>query len=154
MASTGKEFEQDFDKSCEGLDATRLKDPIGGRSGVRNHCDFIVHLSPCIFHLELKSRKERTLYINDIPKNQIIGLVKKSTYTNSVAGILLQFSDFNEVYFVEINEIMKLQDQGVKSVHINWCREKCKQLEWKRPRTRFKYSVEQLLTELSDKYGK
>lgn len=155
--STGKVFEEDFETSAKKfneVDIERLKDPVGGQAGVRNICDFIAYYYPNIFYLELKSRQGNTLNFKELPNTQYVGLQKKSGKRGVVPGFLVNFSDHSEVYFIHINDLVRLrQDTTKKSLHINDARELGVKLPGRVKRTRFAYDVGKFLKELGNVYG-
>jgi penicillin-binding protein-related factor A (putative recombinase) len=157
MANAGKVFEDDFRQSSEAfieVDLNRLNDPVGGQAGVRNICDFIVFLQPYIYYFELKSRQGSTLNFKEITKVQWTGLAKKASKPGAIPGVLVNFSDYNESYFVHIDQLVELRDvQGAKSLHIKYARENGVLLSGERKRTRFAYSVKNFLMLLGAKYG-
>ncbi len=158
MAGPGKVFEEDFRKSAEkeklDVDTNRLNDPIGGQAGVRNICDFIVYQQPFNYYLELKSRQGNTLSFKDITATQWAGLIAKAETRGVIPGVLVNFSDYNESYFVHIRDLVKLRDdEGKKSLHVTYAREHGVLLQGERIRVRFKYRVSDFLTRIGAKYG-
>ena len=155
--NAGKVFEEDFRKSAESyleIDVNRLKDPVGGQAGVRNICDFIVYTFPYIFYFELKSRQGNTLNFKEITNVQWNGLVKKSAKHGAIPGVLVDYSDHNESYFVHIDDLVQLRDvEGKKSLHIAYCREHGIKLHGERKRTRFAYYVQNFLRDIGEKHG-
>lgn len=157
MPSAGKIFEEDFQKSSENfteVDINRLKDPVGGHAGVRNICDFIVFMQPYIYYFELKSRQGNTLNFKEITKVQWTGLHKKSFKPGAIPGVLVNFSDYNECYFVHINQLTKLRDvEGKKSLHVDFARQHGVKLHGERIRTRFAYDTRKFLREIGVLHG-
>ena len=157
MAGPGKVFEEDFKLSCdadEAVDYNRLKDPIGGQAGVANICDYIAYLQPYIYYLELKSRQGNTLNFKEITRTQWDGLMKKASIDGTVPGVLVNFSDHDEAYFVHIAQLQYLRDvNNKKSLHINDAREFGVKLPGRKKVTRFAYYVKDFLVELGECYG-
>jgi penicillin-binding protein-related factor A (putative recombinase) len=157
MANSGKVFEEDFRQSSEAfieVDVNRLNDPVGGQAGVRNICDFIVYMQPYIYYLELKSRQGNTLSFKDITKVQWTGLQKKAAKPGAIPGVLVNYSDYNEAYFVHIDQLVKLRDvEGKKSLHIDFARQHGIKLLGERKRTRFAYDTKRCLRELGVLHG-
>lgn len=158
MPNPGKVFEEDFKKSAESfedIDVNRLNDPVGGQAGVRNICDFIIYRYPHVFYLELKSRQDNTLNFKEITPNQWTGLIAKAKKPGAIPGVLVNYSDHNEAYFVHINDMVNLRDvQGKKSLHINDARELGVKLQGQAKRTRFTYLVKLLLVDMEEAYGR
>lgn len=152
--SAGKRFEEDFRLSAEKypeIDINRLNDPVGGQAGVRNICDFILYSTPFIYYFELKSRQENTLNFKEITNTQWKGLVDKMTKPGAIPGILVHYSDHNEVYFVHMSHLVNLRDvQGKKSLHVDYAREHGIKLQGEVKRTRYAYDVRRLLHDIGE----
>lgn len=157
MASAGKIFEEDFHKAADKdstIDVNRLKDPVGGQSGVRNICDFIVYSYPHNYYLELKSRQGNTLNFKEITRVQWDGLTKKMGKVGAIPGVLVHFSDHSEVYFVHMSKLIELRDElGRKSLHIDTARVYGIKLVGTVKRTRYDYAVGAMLEEAGRLYG-
>lgn len=155
--NAGKIFEEDFKESVletDQISIDRLIDPMGGARGVSNICDFILYKYPCIFYLELKSLEGNTLNFKSAVSNkQIGGLQKKHIIDGVFAGLLVNYRDHKETYFVPIDHVTKLIELGKKSLHINDARSAGYQLVHKKKVTRYKYDVKQLLERLVNTYG-
>lgn len=153
----GKVFEQDFQISSgehDDISLDRLRDPMGGAKGIQNICDFIVFTSPWQFFLELKSRQGNTLNFKEITDTQYLGLLKKSAKKNVIPGILVDYRDYEEVYFVHIQDCYRLREvEGKKSLHIKDVREIGLQLVGHKKRVRFTYDVLPFLKELGRVHG-
>ena len=119
----GKKFEDAIKKAfsiCPGMSVDRIIDPQAGYAGVRNICDFIMYKHPHEIYMECKSHYGNTLnFKGDITQNQWDGLKEKSEIDGVIAGIMVWFIDHNRTVFVPIQELVKLQDQGKKSLNIS-----------------------------------
>jgi recombination protein U len=159
MANPGKRFEEDFFKSSLNhehcVDINRLRDPVGGQAGIRNICDYIVYKYPFIYYFELKSRQGNTLNFKEITTVQYEGLKSKANRLGRIPGVIVNYSDYNEAYFVHINDIVELKEkQGKKSLHINDARKLGIRLKGERKRTRFTYYIIEFLKELEERERK
>lgn len=155
MANEGIKFQEDFVASIVNKDISwdRLKDPVGGRRGVANICDYILYLYPNLFYLELKCYRENTINFKAISDTQYDGLLAKYGKTGILPGVLLSFQDHSEVWFMHIDQVRQLKAiEGKKSIHIKDCREMGVRLEGERKRTRFRYNVEKFLKEVATRY--
>lgn len=154
MANSGKLFEEDFFKSSSNapdVDIIRLRDPIGGQAGIRNICDYIVYKFPFIYYFELKTRQGNTLNFKEISSVQYEGLKERSGKLGIIPGFIVNFSDYNEVYFIHIDYMVELREkQGKKSLHIEDARKLGVLLTGQRKRTRFTYNISKFLKELGD----
>ena len=155
MASSGKIFEQDFQSSCinDSVDHNRLKDPVGGHSGVRNICDFILYSKPNIFYMELKSRQGNTLALAEISPTQWDGLQLKREVPGAIPGVVVHYSDHNEVYFVHARQLDELKQSGAKSVNVKYAREHCISLQGTVKRVHYTYHINKFLEEVAEFYG-
>lgn len=127
--NSGKRFENNFKKSIpNNVYIYRFKDGSaswGGNEKVRfqakNICDFMLYRKPYLFLLELKSTKNKSLPNMNIKKHQLDNLIDASKYEGTVCGLLIEFSKYSTVYFIEINEYKKFLDMNYrKSLPINY----------------------------------
>ena len=119
----GKQFEGQIRKSLEkypnSISSDRFPDPMAGYAGIRNICDFGVYSFPNQFYFECKSFCGNTLnFKSDITKDQWEGLKEKSMVYGVHAGILAWFIDHDVTVYVNIKELVKLRDNGEKSLNI------------------------------------
>jgi penicillin-binding protein-related factor A (putative recombinase) len=149
--NSGKLFEEDFRLSCKDEVAiTRLYDAVGGMSGVKNICDFIIGYFPYTFYLELKSTSTGTLPLRNISDNQYKGLLQMSQYKNQVCGLLIKYAKFGEHYFVPIEEVKRLKYSDLKSIsraHIKAGKVKHVDFWSSIRRTRFDYNFHKFVKE-------
>lgn len=121
MADPGKAFEADFKDSMiknENISFDRLYDNVGGYAGIKNICDFIVYRHPHQYYFELKSTLGRRLPFSNITKGQFEGLTAKAPKCGVAAGIIAQYRDYDEVYFLNIEDINKMVEEGHKSITV------------------------------------
>lgn len=137
MKSTGKRFEENFKKSIpKEIFYYRFHDSAGtwgGNDNLRftpsNIADCLLFDGKSLFLLELKSCKGKSLPFNNIIGNktkekQINDLIEANEYTNIICGLVVEFSDVDEVYFIEISQFKTLSETtNRKSVPIGYCRE-------------------------------
>lgn len=119
--SSGKRFENDFKKACKKYkeySVTRLYDNVGGYAGIKNICDYVFYAYPNIYYLELKSTKGNTLNWANITEHQWNGLMEEAGKEGVISGILVQYTDHDEHYFVDIRTCSMLKIKGKKSIHI------------------------------------
>lgn len=130
--NSGKRFEQNWKNSIpKDIFYYRLRDGSsswGGNENVRfqveNICDSIMFDGNYLYTLELKSTKGKSLPFNNIKKHQIEDLLWCSSYPNVIAGILIEFSELNECYFIEISQFKTFYDiTNRKSLPLQFCRE-------------------------------
>lgn len=132
----GKDFEGVFKECCEKVDGVsidRLHDQTTGYVGSSNICDFIVYRYPYEYYLECKSTHSNTFSIHSNPKKdkygrlkgfygnisdtQWKGLSEKQQIDGVLAGVILWFINKDVTVFIPIEELQRLYDKGIKSVH-------------------------------------
>lgn len=157
MKSTGKRFEENFKKSVpEDIFYYRLKDNSNTWSeGTKtrftpsNICDCIMFDGNYLYILELKSTKGKNLPFNNIKKHQIDDLLWASNYANIVAGFLINFSDLDECYFIEINDFNEFYETTErKSLGLDYCRENGVKIGVERLKINKKYDVEKMIDDI------
>lgn len=120
--SRGKQFEDVIKKTfstCPSVSIDRFQDPQAGYAGIRNICDFVMYHKPNIYYLECKTHYGNTLSLKgDITENQWEGLKEKSKITGVIAGVVVWFIDHDLTVFVPIQELVRLQEQGNKSLNV------------------------------------
>ena len=152
----GKQWENCIKKSCEKryIFCKKLADGTSSwnkndnnvRFQKSNECDFIIFDGNKLLMLEAKCHKGKSLPINCIRKNQIIGLCDKSVYKNVVCGLLVLFSDLEEAYFINIQDFIKFQRTfNRKSIPIKWCKENCINVKINKKKTNYDISIQDIL---------
>ena len=127
MANLGKSFEANFKsnwKKCfpNGF-IFRLQDLMSGYKDVsQNPCDFICFENGRLFLVECKETAENTLNFSKIRQFKklcdFIGI--KDVYP----GVLIWFSSHDKVIWVDASELVKMQNDGKKSVNIKMLEQK------------------------------
>lgn len=126
----GKQFEEAIEeafKRVPNTSVTRLIDPQAGYAGVRNICDYVVYHKPTQYFIECKSVHGNTLSINsngehhhygDITDNQWEGLLQMSQIDGVVAGVMVWFIDHDITWFVPIEYLEGIRENGAKSLNV------------------------------------
>ena len=166
----GKDFESVFQKCCEqveDLSIDRLHDQTSGYAGSTNICDFIVYKYPYEYYFECKSTHSNTFSIHSNPKKdkygrekgfygnisdkQWEGLSEKIKIDGVMAGVVIWFIDKDVTVFIPINELQRLYDNGIKSVHYSLKDlDNYIVLKGKKKRVFFDYDMEHFFTLLDD----
>lgn len=162
MKSTGKRFEENFKKSIpKEVLYYRFKDSTNNwgknsnkiRFTSSNIADCMVYDGKLLFILELKSTKGKSLPISNVREHQIADLVWASAYKNVLSGFVIEFSDVNEVYFIDIKSfIIFFTKNKRKSLPIDYCAEKGTKIGVKKLRTNSRYDIEGFLNTSMIKY--
>ena len=152
--NSGKRFEQNFKKSIpKDIFFYRFRDGSsswGGNDKVRfqqtNICDCMMFDGEYLFLLELKSTKGKSLPYSNIKEHQIDDLLWASEFANVICGLVIEFADINECYFIEINEFEKYKDESNrKSLPIDFCRNKGIKIGVEKLKINSKFDIKQFL---------
>lgn len=130
---TGKRFENNFRLSVPNdVFYYRFKDGTSSwdngtatRFQHKNICDSLLFYQNKLFLIECKSTKGKSLSLSRIRDNQVEELLEASKYDGIVAGLLIEFSDIREYYFLEINQLISysFEFQHKKSIPIQYLRD-------------------------------
>ena len=151
---SGKNFEYDFKSSFKGTKyergLLRLHDVTNGFSGCNNPFDFLVYSYPNIFCLELKAVQDKRLDFAKIRPNQLEGLSKWSENKGVVAGVLVNFYTYGEIFFIPIEVINLFKSYGKKSINMEMCEKYCYKVDGSKKRTRFRINVLKTIEDLRE----
>ena len=150
----GKYFENDFKESFKGTKyekgLMRLYDSTSGFAGISTPCDFLVYSFPNLFMFELKAVQDKRLDFAKIRPNQLEGLSKWSENKGVVAGVLVNFYTFGEIYFVPVEVINLFKSHGKKSINMEMCEKYCYKVDGSKKRTRFRINVLKTVEDLRE----
>lgn len=137
--NTGKRFENNFRLSVPNdIFYYRFKDGTSSwdkgtitRFQHKNICDSLLFYGERMFLIECKSHKGKSLPLSRIRDNQVTELLDASKYNGIVAGILVEFSDLREYYFLEINMLLNFTFEypDKKSIPVKYFTEYAYQLK-------------------------
>lgn len=156
--NVGKVFEDDFKASVpEDVYFCRLHDAALGfdvnhstqRFSLKSPYDIILCEDGQMYALELKSHKEKTLGFGTknapIKRRQIENLVKASN-AGAIAGIVINFRDFEETYYIDAKTFLEFMDTcGKKSVNLNDSRKMGIRIQETKKKTHSKYDIRTIL---------
>ena len=152
--NSGKRFEQNFKKSIpKDIFFYRFRDGSsswGGNDKVRfqqtNICDCMMFDGEYLFLLELKSTKGKSLPYSNIKEHQIDDLLWASEFANVICGLVIEFADINECYFIEINGFKKYKNESNrKSLPVDFCRNKGIKIGVEKLKINSKFDIKQFL---------
>lgn len=167
MKGEGKKFEEDFKNSIpEDILFIRLKDAGGWSNGdntrftIRNECDGIMFKSPLIYLTELKSHKGKSIPIKDIvreseqkakeekgKKTRLDILCEYNQKPNVMAGILINFRDVEETWFVPVDKVQQFISLAQRaSIPIDWVRDKGIRIPQQKKISRYRYDINSFIT--------
>ena len=151
----GKEFEQDFMKSCDEqhFPSVRLYDTTNGFAGVKNPCDFIMTDTKHMVMLELKVvNNSRVFPIANVTEYQQEQLYSWDKVLGVHAGLLVCFYDDDslvintEVYYIPMKKLKKwLSDHDRMSITKDGCHDIGIYVPIKIPRRRIKLDIDTLM---------
>ena len=101
-----------------------------------------------LYLLELKSHKGSSLPLSTIRENQIKSLIATEKYANIIAGLIVNFADKEECYFMPIKMAFKwFYQTNRKSIPIVEFRDNCIQIDGYKKKVNYKYDVEKFINE-------
>ena len=158
--NNGKRFEQNFKNSIpRGIFYYRLRDGSsswGGNEKVRfqqeNICDSIMYDGDYLYTLELKSTKGKSLPYTNIKQHQIEVLLWCSKFANVISGFIVEFSDLDECYFIEINDFKEFYDSNSrKSLPYEFCFKNGIKIGVKKLRINRKFDIDNFIKDVIEK---
>lgn len=160
MKNLGKRFEENFKRSIpKGIFYYRLKDNSNTWSNgdktrftPTNICDSIMFDGFYLYMLELKSTKGKSLPYSNIREHQINDLLWCDTYENVISGLVIEFSDYNECYFIEISRFKVFKDSSDrKSLPIEFCKNNGIKIDVEKLKTNSRFNIERFIHECAEK---
>jgi recombination protein U len=120
VINNGKRLESNFKKSVpSNIFYYRFKDGSsawGGNDKVRfqtsNICDCMLYNGLKLYLIELKSVKGKSLPFTNIRTNQIEELSKAHEFYNIHAGLVIEFSDLNRAFFIDVKTVEEFIAKG------------------------------------------
>lgn len=158
--NSGKRFEQNWKNSIpKGIFYYRFRDGSsswGGNDKVRfqqtNICDCLMFDGDYLYLLELKSTKGKSLSFNNIKKHQIDDLLWASEYANTICGLVIEFSEFVECYFIEINKFKAFYNQtNRKSIPIDYLQKNGIKIGTEKKKINSKFDIEKFINDIVKK---
>lgn len=111
-------IEEWLDRPQEGYCFDRIPDQQTGFYGSKNICDFTLFKSPYMYYLESKATWDDRFNFSMITEYQHDNLLKKSEIQNVFGLIIVLFASYKRAFVLDIREIKRLEDTGVKSLNI------------------------------------
>jgi len=148
--NAGKKFEEDFKKSVpECVFYYRFKDGTASwnksdkvRFQAHNICDCLIFNNVKLFLLELKSHKGKSLPFSCIRDKQLEELFQANKFGNIQAGLVINFRDLEETYFIDIDKVMNfIHHSDRKSIPVEFLKAEGKFLPQFKKRTRYTYDL-------------
>lgn len=95
----------------------RLKDDISQyKMTAANPCDFICFVKNHLYLLETKTIQGNTFPFSNL--SQYDKLLSYSSIDGLVAGVIIWYTERDKVFFVPIQTIKKMKEDGLKSVNV------------------------------------
>jgi penicillin-binding protein-related factor A (putative recombinase) len=114
-----KKIQEWLDRPEEGYCFDRIPDQLTGFYGSKNICDFTLFKSPYMYYIESKATWNDRFDFSMITEYQHDNLLEKSKIENVYGIIILLFATYKRAFWIDINEIKKLEDSGKHSLNIN-----------------------------------
>lgn len=118
----GKEAERKIqewlDRPEDGYSFDRIPDQMTGQYGSKNICDFTCFRYPYMYYIESKATWEDRFDFSMITEYQHDHLLEKSAKSNVFGFIIVLFASYKRAFVLRIEDIDKLEKQGVKSLNI------------------------------------
>lgn len=117
--SRGKDFEGIIKEAFERVPDTsvyRIPDQQNYYYGSKNPCDFFIYHKPVLYALECKATNKPSLPFTNITEYQWSELLKMSTISGVVAGILVWYVNHDSTKFIPIQFLETLKQNGAKSI--------------------------------------
>lgn len=159
MKNTGKKFEQEWKDSIPpDIFYYRFRDGTsawGGQENTRfqakNMCDCEMFDGKKLFLLELKSHKGKSLPLKDIRSNQIEELSKASKFNNVIAGIMINYAELGQTFFVHITNIENfIKSCERKSIPLEWCEKFGIKVQGRMKKVNYKWDIREFINSFSE----
>lgn len=161
----GKIFENEFKNSIEKETDTyvyRLRDLSFKFKNVDNVGDFLLFRKKTLFLFELKATQQKSLSLNNVRINQIVGLYTTTQKEDIKGGLIVKFYTTNtekqqiteqEVFYISIFDFINyfVNNSNKKSIPIKYFRDNCYKLNQELIRVNYKYYCCDFLDNLTHK---
>ena len=119
----GKKAEQKIkewlDRPEDGYSFDRFYDQMTGYYMTsRNICDFVCYKYPNIYYIESKATAKDRFDFTMIQDHQKSGLFEKSKINGCYGWVIVLFSSYKRAFILNIQDILELESQGIKSLNI------------------------------------
>lgn len=153
--NSGKRFENNFRLSVPSdVFYYRFKDGTSSwdkgtitRFQHKNICDSMLFYQNKVFFIECKSTKGKSLPLSRIRENQVEELLKASKYEGIIAGILIEFSDIKEYFFLEINKLIEYTEEFThkKSIPVQYLRDNAESVSYELKRVNVRLDIKEFV---------
>lgn len=158
MKNRGKVFEECFKKSIpadilyerfkDGTSSWNMSD-ANVRFQAKNVCDCFLFDGSFLLYLELKSHKGKSIPLNCIRDNQQLELPKRQNYRNVISGLLVEFSDLERVFYLNIDEFITFKETSDrKSIPLEYFVDYGIEVEVSKLRTNYRYNVAKMYDDI------
>ncbi len=118
----GKQFEDVIKEAFEAVSDTevyRIPDQMSYKVGSKNPCDFFIYHKPILCAIECKATNNPSLPFSNITEFQWESLLKMSSVSGVVAGIMCWYVNFDTTLFIPIQFLETLKQNGAKSIRFD-----------------------------------
>jgi recombination protein U len=158
--NSGKKFETNFKNSVpDNIFFYRFRDGTSSwskqentRFQAKNICDCMMYDGQYLYLLELKSHKGESLPLSAIRENQVKDLLSASKHENVIAGLIVNFADKEQVYFMDIGLAEKWYNNGIrKSIPLSEFKESCIEIQATKLKTNYRYDIDRFIKDVVKK---
>lgn len=156
--NNGKRLESNFKKSVpDDVFYYRFKDGTASwdkssltRFQQKNICDCMLFNGKQLYLIELKSTKGKSIPFGNFKENQLKELSIAQYFTNIVAGIVIEFSELDSAFFMQISDITDfIRQDSRKSIPIEYCEEKGIEIEITKKRVNNSFNIKKMILDIS-----
>jgi recombination protein U len=107
----------------------------------------MLHDGEYLYLLELKSHKGKSLPLSAIRQSQVDDLLLAAKHRNIIAGLVVEFSDLGQVYFMPIDLVNNwYYNSERKSIPLqSFQNSPCIEIYGKKKKVNFRYNIEQFI---------
>ena len=113
-----EKIEEWLDRPQKGYCFDRIPDQMTGFYGSKNICDFTLFKSPYMYYIESKATWDDRFDFSMITEYQHDNLLLKSQIAKVYGFIVVLFASYKRAFLIDIREIKRLEDSGIKSLNI------------------------------------
>lgn len=113
-----KKIQEWLDRPADGYSFDRLFDQMTGFYGSKNICDFTCYRYPYYYYIESKATWADRFDFSMISENQHSKMLEKSKIKGVFCLVIVLFASHKRAFVFRIEDINKLEQQGVKSLNI------------------------------------
>lgn len=142
----GKDFEDVIKEAFERVPDTevyRIPDQMSYKVGSKNPCDFLIYHKPVLYAIECKATNKPSLPFANISEYQWEQLLKMSSVSGVVAGVICWFVNYDKTVFLPISFLEILKQNGAKSIRFDADDSSIIEIHGKKKRVFWEYNIQE-----------